>query len=378
MLFKDIVGQESIIKQLTANVQNNRLSHALLFLGPEGSGHLPLALTLSRYILCKNRGPEDICGTCPSCLKTRKLEHPDLHFFFPSAANQEHKKDVSSKLFYASWRKLVTKTPYFSYIQWLEALGIENKQAIINAEDCNEIIRILGLKSYESPYKIVIIYMVEKLYHAAAPKLLKILEEPPNNTLFLMVSENKDMVLNTIMSRAQLLRIPRPSDEAVEQDLVAKYNITAEDARQIAFLAGGNVTEALQMVDKSIDPFENFEQFRSWMRLCFKGDIQNIDKWVDSNSKTGREKQKSFLSYGLKVFRLCLISNYKALELLNLAGDEKTFLEGFSPYVNQNNSLQIVEAFNLAMFHIERNANPKILFADLSFILMKLLRPFKT
>jgi DNA polymerase III subunit delta' len=378
MFFKDIVGQDSIIKQLTANVTNNRLSHAQLFLGPEGSGHIPLALALSRYILCKNRGDQDACGVCPSCIKMKKLEHPDLHFFFPTASNQEHKKDVSSKLFYSSWRELASKTPYFSYIQWLEAIGIENKQAIINAEDCNEIIRTLGLKSYESPYKIVLIYMVEKLFHAAAPKLLKILEEPPNNTIFIMVSENKEQVLNTIMSRAQILRIPKPSDEEIENALKTRYSTPIAEARQIAFLASGNYTEAVQLVSNNVDAFEHFEQFRSWMRLCFKGDLQNIIRWVESNSKVGREKQKSFLSYGLKVFRLCLINNYKALELLKLSGEEKTFLEGFSPFVNHHNSLEIIDSFNQAMFHIERNANPKILFADLSITLVKLLRSIKT
>ncbi len=378
MFFKDIVGQSSISNRLIANVNNKRLSHAQLFLGPEGSGHLPLALALSRYIFCKNRGDQDACGVCPSCIKMKKLEHPDLHFFFPSASNQDHKKDVSSKLFYSSWRELATKAPYFSYTQWLEALGIENKQAIINAEDCNDIIRILGLKSYESPYKIVIIYMVEKLYHAAAPKLLKILEEPPSNTIFILVSENKELVLNTIMSRTQILRIPKPSDEAIEHALTNRYSMPLEEARHIAFLVNGNFAEALQMVDNRVDAFEHFEQFRSWMRLCFKGDIQNIIRWVEGNSKNGREKQKSFLNYGLKVFRLCLINNYQASELLNLAGEEKSFLEGFSPYVNHHNSLQIVESFNQALFHVERNANPKILFADLSLTLATLLRAFKT
>lgn len=378
MFFKDIVGQDSVSKQLIANVKNERTSHAMLFVGPEGSGHLPLALALTSYIFCRDRRGADACGTCPSCLKMKKLEHPDLHFFFPVATNKSHKKDVSSKLFYTPWRALATKTPYFSYTHWLEAIGIENKQAIINAEDCNDIIRILGLKSYESPYKVVFIYMVEKLYHAAAPKLLKILEEPPKNTIFIMVSENKDLILNTILSRAQLFRISSPKDPEIESYLTSRFNLSSADARQIAFLASGNITEALQMIDSSMDPFEHFDQFRNWMRLCYKGDIQNILKWVEGHAKTGREKQKAFLNYGLKVFRLCLAQNYSALELINLAGDEKKFLEGFSPYINHNNSLAVVEAFNQAMYHIERNANPRIVFADLSLLLVKLLRSFKT
>lgn len=378
MFFHNIVGQESLKERLIANVQNNRISHAQLFLGPEGSGHLSLALALAAYIHCRNRGANDACGTCPSCLKIKKLEHPDLHFFFPVAANQEFKKDISSKLFYPAWRELIIETPYFSYNQWLEKIGLENKQAIINAEDCNEIIRTLGLKSYESPYKIVIIYMVEKLYHAAAPKLLKILEEPPDNTLFVMVSENKDLILNTIISRAQIIKVPHPGEKAVEAALIMNHSLKPADARHLAFLTEGNYVEALQLIKEDTGLFDNFELFRSWMRLCFKFDMQNILTWVDNMAKRGRERQKSFLGYGLKIFRLCIMKSYSAPQLLNLDGEEKKFLEDFSPYVTHKNSLQIVEAFQTAQYHIERNANPKILFSDLSLTMVKLLRPFKS
>lgn len=378
MFFHNIVGQDSLKERLIANVQNNRISHAQLFLGPEGSGHLPLALALAGYIHCRNRGVTDACGTCPSCLKIKKLEHPDLHFFFPVAANQEHKKDVSSKLFYAEWRELVIGTPYFSYSQWLEKIGLENKQAIINAEDCNDIIRTLGLKSYESPYKIVIIYMVEKLYHAAAPKLLKILEEPPDNTLFMLVSENKELILNTILSRTQIVKVPQPGEKAVESALIKEHNLSPADARHLAFLTGGNYVEALQLINDDSGLFDNFELFRSWMRLCFKFDMQNILAWVDNMAKRGRERQKSFLGYGLKIYRLCVLNNYSALQLLNLEGEEKKFLKDFTPFITHENILQIVEAFQTAQYHIERNANPKILFSDLSLTMVKLLRPFKS
>ncbi|MFO7999181.1 MAG: DNA polymerase III subunit delta [Bacteroidales bacterium] len=375
MFFRNIVGQESIKRQLVANVQNNRTSHTLLFLGPEGSGHLPLALALAQYIQCRGRGPEDACGTCPSCLKIKKLEHPDLHFFFPVAPNQEHKKDVSSKLFYTPWRELLLQSPYFSYVQWLEKIGIENKQAIINAEDCNEIIRVLGLKSYESPYKIVIIYMVEKLYHAAAPKLLKILEEPPEKTLFILVSENKDLVLNTILSRAQIMKVPRLGEEDIEQALSA--DIPRQQARQISFFSGGNFAEALRLKDQGADQLAGLEQFRSWMRLCFKNDWPNILSWVDTVSKLGREKQKTFLQYGLNTFRMCMMNNYHADDLMRLEGEEKKFVAGLSSFINHHTTIQVVEAFNTALMHIERNANPKILFSDLSFTLVKLFVPFK-
>jgi DNA polymerase-3 subunit delta' len=374
MLFKDIVGQERIKSQLVANVRNRRISHTQLFLGPEGSGHLALALALAQYIQCKDPGPEDACGTCSSCLKMNKLEHPDLHFFFPVAPNQQHKKDVSSKLFTGAWRDMLLQSPYFTYLQWLEKAGIENKQAIINAEDCNNIIRTIGLKAYESPYKIVVIYMVEKLYVASAPKLLKVLEEPPEKTLFVMISENKELVLNTILSRAQILKIPRLWDQEVEEALVSMRSVPREQAHRLAFLAEGNFAEALLLQGRGPEALADLEQFRSWMRLCFRNDRQNIISWVDSVARLGREKQKSFLQYGLKVFRLCMVNQYGAGDLQRLDRDEKEFIDKFSPFIHHGNTLEVVEAFSLALRQVERNANPRILFADLSFTLVEQFR----
>lgn len=378
MFFRDIVGQEAIIRNLTANVNANRISHAQLFLGSEGSGHLPLALAFATYIHCKNKTADDACGVCPSCLKMKKLEHPDLHFFFPVSTTQEHKKDPVSSLFYPQWRTRVLENPYFAYNEWLAAIGIENKQALINAGDCNEIIRVLGLKSFESPYKIVIIYMVEKLYHAAAPKLLKILEEPPENTLFLMVSENKDMILNTILSRTQILKVPRPDDQAIVQMLINRYRVDKESARHMADLAAGNICNALKLVGSDTDPYEHFEQFRSWMRLCFRKDIHNLLGWVEATSRFGREKLKSFLGYGLRVIRLCVVRNYGVADMLTLQQEEKRFIDGLSPFVHQANTLTMASLFEQAIFHVERNANPKILLADLSFQIAKLLKPFQS
>ncbi len=377
MLFRDIIGHQAIKKQLIANINNKRISHTQLFLGPEGSGQLPLALAAARYMQCRQRQPEDACGTCPSCLKMQKLEHPDLHFFFPVAANQEHKKDVSSKLFYPHWRDILIHTPYFSYLQWLEKTGIENKQAIINAEDCNDIIRKLGLKTFDSPYKIVIIYMIEKLYHAAAPKLLKILEEPPENTLFMLIAENKEKILHTILSRAQIMKVPALHEEELEAALTDKHGLAEKDAKHIAMLASGSYTEALSLIHNLHEPSFDFEQLRNWMRLCFKNDVQNILIWVDTFSKSGREKQKSFLQYGIKMLRLCMMQNYKVESLIRLGGEEQQFIKGLAPYVNHKNILQVFEAFSQALFHIERNANPRVLFADLSFILVRQLRAFK-
>lgn len=375
MMFKDVIGHQRIIQQLISNAGNHRVSHAQLFLGSEGSGTLALALSFARYLQCRDKGPGDACGKCPSCLKFDRLEHPDLHFFFPTAPNQLHKKDISSKLFLPQWRELLNHSPYFTYLQWLEKIGVENKQAIINAEDCNNIIRTLGLKSYEGPYKIIVVYMVEKIFYSAAPKVLKVLEEPPSNTLFLMVSENKDMVLNTILSRTQVLRLPPPSEEDIRQALTEKQGLPAHRAREIAFVTAGNYAEALRLTTESGEQIADLEAFREWMRYCYSRDADRILKWVEQIARTGRERQKSFFQYGLKIFRLCLLHNYQAHELLRLEKDEEDFVTKFSPFINHTNLLQIVEAFNIAIQHLERNANPKILFADLSFQLMALMRP---
>lgn len=372
MMFRDVIGHDEIKKRLIHNAANNRISHAQLFWGQQGSGTLALALAYARFIQCRNRQADDACGQCPSCLKFNKLEHPDLHFVFPAASNKETKDKVSCKLFIAHWRKFLLKTPYFNYLDWLQALGIENKQAIINAEDCNDIIRLLGLKSYESPYKVVIIYMVEKLHYAAAPKLLKIVEEPPDNTLFLMISENKDRIINTILSRTQQLKVPLPQEDRIRQALIEKHGLDEGKAGQIAFLSGGDITQAIRMLDNE-EEMADFNAFREWMRYCYLNDTAKILKWVEKTASAGREKQKSFFQYGLKMFRLAVVNNYMATNLVRLDEEQQGFLDGFSPFINHNNTLKIVEAFNQAIFHLERNANPKILFADLSFNLSRLM-----
>ncbi len=373
MFFRDVIGQNRLKQQLIRQTEDNRISHAQLFLGGDDTGAVALALAYARYIHCKDKSKDDACGACPSCVKYDKFVHPDIHFFFPSAPNDEHKdkQKVSSKLFTDRWRSLLLSNPYFTYYQWLQNLGVENKQAIINASDCNDIIRHLGMKSYESPYKIIFVYMVEKLYYSAAPKLLKVLEEPPPNTVFLMVSENKDRVLNTILSRTQLIKLPVPDEAAVLQALTDRYHIEEKRAKQIAFISGGSITEALRLSQHDEEQLADFKSFREWMRHCYKNDAAQILRWVEASSKGGREKQKSFLLYGLKIFRMSLLRNYKLQEMIRLEGEEDTFIQGFSPFVNHKNTIQIVEAFDEAIMHLERNANPRILFADLSFHLVR-------
>jgi DNA polymerase III subunit delta' len=374
MYFKDVVGQQALKRQLIHNIQNGRVSHAQMFLGPEGSGKLSLAIAYARYLACKNPLPEDSCGTCPSCTKFNKLAHPDLNFFYPVPARTEGGKSLTSKDFVAQWRNFIEQSNYMSLNGWYNHIDIENKQGIISAEDCNEIIRVLGYKAFESEYKVVIIWMIERLYHSAAPKLLKILEEPPEKTLFLLVSENQDQILSTILSRAQLVKVPRLSDEEIEQGLVEKYNCDFGKAKQIAFIAEGNFLKAITLKNNP-DIYEDSLVFlRDWLRACFTFNISVIMGFVDDLAKMGREKQKSLLSYGLEIFRQCILVNYHANQLVKVDGEARGFISKFSTVLKPAIAQQITDEFSSAIYAVERNANPKILFTDLSLKTARLLK----
>jgi len=371
MLFKNIIGQEQIKKHLIRSVKENRISHAQLFLGPEGCGKLALAIAYSQYICCEDKKDDDSCGVCRSCVKFEKLVHPDLHFLYPFSATKD--KPVSSSLL-SEWRNLLIENKcYISLPDWYEAIGIENKQGIINANDCNDTIKTLSLKSYESEYKIMIIWMIEKLFHAAAPKLLKILEEPPDKTLFLLVCENHEQVINTILSRSQIIKIPRISDKELTLALTQRQELSPKRANEIVRIAEGNYKEAISLaVDLPDD--NSFEQLQKWMQFCYREKIVEIIDWIEKFSKAGREKQKSFLLNAIRVFRESILAGVGQTELIRSEGEERKFAINFSPFINSKNSVQIIKEFNDAIFHIERNANPKILFLDLSLKISELIK----
>lgn len=366
MFFRDIIGQETTKKKLINNITNKRVSHAQLFVGPEGSGNLGLAIAYARYLCCKAPGPDDACGSCSSCIKYNKLAHPDLNFFFPNAANKEVSGKTKSALFLPQWRTFVETKPYGNLNSWYEHLGIENKQAIINADDCNEIIKVLGFKAFESEFKVVIIWMIEKLYHSAAPKLLKILEEPPEKTLFIMVAESQDQILNTILSRAQITNIPRVKEEDIRQGLISRYNCSHEQAAHIAFLSHGSFLQALDLLHSGSGSEDLMVFFRDWMRDCYRYDPKAIVKHVEEIAKMGREKQKNLLSYALEVFRNCLLINYDVSQLVRIEGPERDFLQKFSSVFTPGIAQQMSDLYTKTIFYVERNANPKILFTDLS------------
>lgn len=375
MRFSDIPGQQQIKDRLRKTVHEQRVSHAQLFLGPAGSGKLALALAYAQYINCHNRTLEDSCGVCPSCLQYSKLAHPDLHFLFPIATTKEVDSKPLSSMFLSHWRKIVPeKKGFFTLNDWYEKIGIENKQGLINTEDCNDLIKKLSYTSYESEYKVMIIWMIDKIHHQGANKILKILEEPPDKTLFILITEQQDLILPTIISRTQLIKFPKYSDAEITQGLIALTGCSQEDAHSAQFMAEGNMTEAINIINEGESHNEIFLKFRDWMRICWKGDVLSASKMADEIKNSGREYMKRFLIYALKVVRNCTLNNFNLTNYINIEGDEKKFVNDFTRFINPSNVNLFQKEFNDAIYHVERNAHGSILFMDMSLKAMKWLK----
>jgi DNA polymerase III subunit delta' len=367
MLFKDITGQQEIKKQLVRTVSESRVSHAQLFLGPEGCGKLSMAIAYAQFINCKNKLENDACGVCPSCVKYQKLQHPDLHFIYPVATTSTIKSKPKSKDFIVEWRKLlIENNGYINLAGWFNSIGIENKQGIINAEDCADIIRTLSYKSYESEYKVMIIWMVEKLFHAAGPKLLKILEEPPDKTLFILISENQDQIINTILSRTQVVKFPRIKNKDLNLFLIESNKLSETNANHILTHAEGNMFKAMRLQTDDDKEKQNFDLFVLWMRTCYAYNLAGINDFVNKTAKIGREKQKGFLLLATRVLRNSILMNQGLDKIASIGQNETDFMKKFHPFMNPNNGPLLMDEFNKAIFHIERNANPSIVFMDLS------------
>ena len=384
MLFKEIIGHSEIKERLIKSVNENRISHAQLFLGPEGCGNLQLAIAYSQYISCLNRNENDSCGKCSSCIKYNKLAHPDLHFVFPVVTKKDYKlpNGTFSDLKFSNdymflFREAFAENNHLNLNQWMGFIEAENKQGIISVDESNELIRILNLKTYESDYKITIIWMPEKMNVMAANKLLKIIEEPPPKTLFLLVAENSDQIINTILSRTQLVKINKATDNELIESVVSKYNYTQEQAEYIVHLADGNQNEISTLAHPDAED-ENTKDLLQWWRMCYSissnKDIGKLISWVDVQSKIGREKQKNFILYSMHIFRECLLLKFAGESEVRMNKQELEAFTKFAAMINQYNCYDFAEELNNAYFHIERNANPKILLLDLSFKLGRLLR----
>lgn len=372
MLFSEIIGQKDIKHQLIQTVADQRISHARLFLGPEGAGGLALALAYAQYISCQNRSAEDSCGGCASCRKYSRLIHPDLHFSYPFFAKN---KDNTALTFIEEWREAFLKNPYLNMDEWRSQVNAENKQPNINIAECHQIISKLSLKPFEAEYKVLIMWLPEYL-DKAGNSLLKIIEEPPQKTLFLLVAQNQDQILNTILSRTQLIKINRLKDEEIKQHLIDHVHLPALQAERIAYLSEGNLQTALVLSREESD--NTFGNFTDWLRNSFSNRGISLIDFADQASKWGRENQKNFLRYGTKLLREVMMKLSGADNLIHLPANEMEFVTRFSQSVTLAKTEALITELEKAHYHIERNANPKILFLDVSLQLVRILKNFNT
>ena len=401
MNFSDIPGQKAVIERLRNSVLESRVSHALLFYGPEGGGKLPLALAFARYISCERRTAEEACGTCPSCIKYDKLIHPDLHFVFPvvkkraadtkeddqatgaemKGSGPPYKKrataETVSDSYLPEWREMVLASPWFSLSRWTDAMGAEkNQQALIAVAEAAEIIRKLSLKSFESDFKIMIIWLPEKMNTETANKLLKMIEEPPARTLFLLVTDEEEKLLPTITSRCQHIRVPAIAAADITGHLVERMGHEPAAAAGIAAISNGNMVRAMELMREDDDSGVHLDRFIRLMRTAYSREIQALVNWSEETAALGRERQKSFLSYALRMIRENFILNFNGKEhgLVSLAPAEDEFSQKFHTFINEGNITRLNREYNLAYAHVEGNGNTKIIFLDLALKTMRLIR----
>jgi len=376
MQFNEVIGQEELKAQLIQMINSNRLAHAIMLEGKYGRGGLALALALAQYIQCSDRNDKESCGKCPSCLKFQKLAHPDLHFSFPISSSDSSKN--SSEDFLVQWRELVCETAYFDLMRWNEFIGSEKKQSLIKVEDSKQIIKKLSLKSFEAKYKILIIWAADKMNIEAANRLLKMIEEPSENTLIILLCENEEQIIETIRSRTQIVRIPPIESKFIEAELT-KSGIEQEKSKQLSEQSEGDLIKAFGLAQKREEDELFFRLFTEWMRACYEANVERIYKWVEevSSASYGREKQKRFLVYALDMMREGILRNYSGNDLQTYFGSEDAFLKKFSPFIIAENIIEINELLNTAHYHIERNAYGKIVFMDMSMQFANLLRAKK-
>ncbi|WP_299533673.1 DNA polymerase III subunit delta' [Ulvibacterium sp.] len=378
MLFREILGLDHIKRHLAKSADAGRIPHAQLFVGPEGCGTLPMALAYAQYIICSNKNGENEEGINSSNLKFKALSHPDMHFAFPVANTDKVKSHAVSDHYLEEWRKFLLEQPYGNLFDWYRLIGIEKKQGQIGVDEAQDIVKKLSLKSYEGGYKVMLIWMAEKMNTAAANKLLKLIEEPPAKTVFLLIAEDEEQIIQTIRSRCQILHFPPLAEQIIADGLVER-GLVREEALQLAQEANGNFNKALDLKNRDSEDLVFEKWFVQWVRSAFKAKgnksaIHELILWSDELAKTGRETQKKFLLYCLSVMRQALMINYNAKPLAYMKIHVDGFqLDKFAPFVHENNVLEIVEELEEAHFHIERNGNSKIILTDLSIKLTRLL-----
>lgn len=388
MLFRDIIGQEDIKHRLRQTVQDRRVPHAQLFVGKSGIGKLQLALAYAQYLNCPNRTDEDSCGQCPTCLQFQKLQHPDLHFAFPIV-----KTDAGDTCdaFLDKWREIIIDKQYFDLEDWYQVLGVETKQGLIYEKESAEIMRKLILKPYGDGYKIMIVWQPEKMNVTCANKLLKLLEEPPEQTLFLLVSEHPEQLLSTIQSRVQIVSVPPLSKEQITEALLKRTSMSHNDAQEIARIANGSFLKAIKRADETEQNEQELKDFIALFRDAYTvgvltnrqqkyESLKRLRKWSleMADSKVGREKQKHFLQYAQQQVRENYIRNFSIPELNYQLANEKAFSERFAPFIHDGNIDGIMNQLEIAERQIEQNGNAKIIFFDLCLQMIVLIKKTRT
>jgi len=377
MLFSQVIGQQEIKAKLRNLVEHNRLSHALLLNAPEGAGGLPLALAFAQYIVCDrvsgvdagNPFPADSCNECPSCQKAARLIHPDIHYVFPVVSRKPGDKPVSAD-YITEWREFISLYPYGTIFDWLLQINADNKQGNISAHECNEINRTLSLKSFESGYKILIMWMPEYLGDQGN-KLLKLIEEPPPDTLFILVTENEAQILPTILSRVQIIRLPRPQVTEIQEALVSRAGVEPEQARQLAAVSEQNYREALRQLQHGQDDWQSL--LREWLNAVLRsGPVAQV-KWVEEIAKTGREKQKQFLQYFSHLLEQAVRLRMSDAASADLPDTERDFALRLNKIADLSAQRSMAEEVNKSIYYIERNAHAKMLFHALTIRLYHIL-----
>ena len=375
MRFADIPGQEETKRLLAQSVRRRHVAHAQLFRGAEGSAALALALAYAAYLNCEGRAADaaDSCGQCAACQKIDKLVHPDLNFILPVTTTKAVPKDAVSSKFAGEWRPFVLENPYQGLNDWMQHIGADNKQGSISKEESLQLLRLVSLTAFEARYKIVIVWLPELMHPAAANAVLKLLEEPPPATIFLLVSHAPEQLLPTIISRVQPVVVRPLAEEALTAYLQTARQLPEAQARQVAQLAEGNIGQALA-AGLGGQEHDYFTFFVDWMRQCYGYKVDKLLSKSDEFQKLGRENQKDLLHYALGVLRKVLLFGLDPRLLPHLAATEQAFVQGFSKFVTPRNAEALTAELTDAHYHIERNANPRMVFVDSSLRLAELLR----
>ena len=373
MTFRDIIGQEEVKEHLARLLREKKLPHAIMFCGPKGSGKLPLALAFAQMLLCQNPSDEGACGTCSDCQMSSLWTHPDLHFSFPIYKGKSSDKPVSDD-FLQEWREQISRSPYFDTEDWLEDIGAENQQIVIYVQESENLQRKLALKSSQGGRKVVIIWLPERMNEQTGNKLLKLIEEPPLGTHFLLVSQEPDLVLGTIQSRVQRINVPALTEEVISKALETRHSMSKEDADLLAHIAQGSYTEALKRMERDSEQQLFFDLFIQLMRHSYARRIKEMHQWSLSVAELGRERQKRMLEYFQQQLRENYIYNFHKPQINFLGREEENFSTRFAPFINERNVVGIMTELSDAQRDISQNVNARMVFFDLALKMIVLLK----